>query len=72
MGFLHIEKAGLTGIGQKRTPSSIETRLYVFVSMDEKTVYLLGIGSKKTQAADILRFERLIKERLTKGDQSNE
>ncbi len=54
-GFLHHEPAGIWAIDQKgpsRTKLQ-ETRLYVFPVDADRTLHIITIGNKKSQAADL-------------------
>jgi hypothetical protein len=54
-GFLHHEPAGLWAIDQKgpsRTKLQ-ETRLYVFPVEETKTLHIITVGNKNSQAADL-------------------
>lgn len=53
-GFIHREFKGIIAIDQKGGGTGLkETRLYLYPSEEEKVLYLLTIGDKKTQKADL-------------------
>jgi hypothetical protein len=59
-GYIHVEPLGIIAIDQKgfkkdgtKRVKLQETRLYLYPDLNEKTVYLLLIGSKNTQKQDI-------------------
>lgn len=54
-GYLHHEPAGLWAIDQKgpsRTKLQ-ETRLYIFSVDETKTLHIITVGNKNSQAADL-------------------
>jgi len=54
-GFLHAEPGGVWAIDQKgpsRTKLQ-ETRLYVFPSEADRTLHIITLGNKNSQATDI-------------------
>ncbi len=53
-GFVHPEPLGVVAVDQKGGGSNLaESRLYVFPHEPTKTLYLLTIGDKNSQAKDI-------------------
>ena len=53
-GFMHREPAGVVAIDQKGGGVGLkEARLYVYPSTEEFTVFLITLGDKNTQSADI-------------------
>jgi hypothetical protein len=55
-GFIHPESHGIIAIDQrggKRKVKLQQTRLYVYPSIQDKTLYLLAIGDKNSQKRDI-------------------
>ena len=55
-GFIHREPNGVIALDQKgggRKVKLKQTRLYLYPAVEEKVVYLLIIGDKKTQTKDI-------------------
>lgn len=53
-GYLHPEQSGVLGIDQKGGGGNLqETRLYTYADDDTKTVYLIAIGDKDAQHADV-------------------
>jgi putative component of toxin-antitoxin plasmid stabilization module len=61
LGFLRPEGEGLSRIGQTGVSAARESRLYVYFVQQGRTVYILGIGTKETQQADIAAAKKLIK-----------
>ena len=56
-GFLHPEPHGMVAIDQRGGAGRLqETRLYCFAQSDLRTLHLLGIGDKSSQASDIARL----------------
>lgn len=52
--FLHREPMGVMAIDQKGTRGSKkQTRLYVYIVESDSLIYLITIGHKRTQSADI-------------------
>jgi len=52
--FIHSEGRGILALTEKGfKPKQPVTRLYVFPKQNSKTLYLLTIGDKRTQKADI-------------------
>jgi hypothetical protein len=55
-GFIHPEPKGIVAIDQKGGKQKVklkQTRLYVYPDTKSGNLYLLTIGDKKTQRADI-------------------
>lgn len=56
-GYIHIEPNGIIAIDQKGGERKIkklqQTRLYLFPNKENRTVYVLTIGNKNSQQADI-------------------
>lgn len=46
-------------VGQTNVPSARETRLYLLVAVVQKTLYVLTIGDKDSQRADLARCRGL-------------
>lgn len=70
-GFLHSEPAGVMAIDQKGGgPGLQETRLYTFADDSTKTVWLITIGNKSEQPADI-QFCRKFVESLREDETSS-
>lgn len=60
-GYLHSEPHGVVAIDQKGGGSGLqETRLYVYPDEASKLLYLITIGNKDTQQADIKLSSRFI------------
>jgi hypothetical protein len=73
LNFLKSERGGVYAIYQKRTPSSLEIRLYVGFNEKKKIYYILGIGDKKTQRKDIDKYQKVIeKNKLSKKEDDND
>ncbi len=62
IGFFRPEGQGLYRIGQSKVRGAKETRLYVYPSEDEKTIYILRIGTKDSQQADIKEAKRILRQ----------
>lgn len=53
-GFLHIEQRGVIAIDQKGGGRNLaQTRLYVYLDRDSRTIHLITLGDKTSQRADI-------------------
>ncbi len=54
-GYLHFEEGGVVALDQRGTVkgSLQEMRLYTFADDQKNILYLITIGNKKTQPADI-------------------
>jgi putative component of toxin-antitoxin plasmid stabilization module len=61
IGFLEPEGAGVYRIAQSGVPSAKESRLYVYFDTGSCVVFVLGIGTKETQDADIREAKALVK-----------
>jgi len=70
--YVHNEGKGLIGIGQKRTASSVECRLYIYIDSTRKIIYVFGIGDKSCQKRDVPRFQKIIRELILNDDESKE
>jgi hypothetical protein len=53
IGFFRSEGEGVFRVGQTGVGSAKESRLYVVLEQKEKKVFIVGIGTKETQPADI-------------------
>lgn len=53
LGFFRSEGDGVYRISQTSIPSAHESRLYVYLCAQDRTIYILGIGDKPSQKADI-------------------
>jgi hypothetical protein len=67
VGFFRSEGQGVFRIGQTGVAHAVETRLYVYLLLDHKTIYVLTIGDKTQQKDDIKRCKRLAK-RIASGE----
>lgn len=66
-GFIHPEPHGVVAIDQKGGRKSLaETRLYVYPDTNSKVLYLIALGDKNTQKADIKLCNDMVAE-LRKG-----
>ena len=63
--FFRSEKRGVYRIGQTGLVGAKETRLYVYAAEREKVLYVLGMGTKESQATDINEAHKAVKN-LTK------
>ncbi len=61
VGFFRPEGKNIYRIGQTGVKHAIETRLYLYVSAVDLTVYILTIGNKTQQADDILRCRETVR-----------
>jgi hypothetical protein len=53
-GFLHDEKMGVLAVDQKGPGAGLkQTRLYIYPDEDDKVLYLITLGDKKSQHADV-------------------
>ncbi len=52
-GFLRHERNGIYRIGQTEVKNPHETRLYVCFNVEDKVIFVLGIGDKNGQTKDI-------------------
>ena len=68
LGFLGSEGEGLWRVGQSKVPHAKETRLYVFAEEETKTLHILGIGTKETQARDIKEAKETIRKAFKKKE----
>jgi hypothetical protein len=60
-GFLHPESMGIVAVDQKGGGKNLQqTRLYVFAEVETRTLHLLTIGDKASQAKDILFCQRTV------------
>ncbi len=59
--FFRSERGGLFRIGESGVRSAKALRLYVYPDGKTKTIYILGIGTKETQQADITAAKTVIK-----------
>ena len=62
LGFFRHEGGNVWRIGQTNVRHARETRLYVYLLVDGKTVYVLTIGDKSQQKRDIQRCRVLAEE----------
>lgn len=62
-GFIHPEPMGVLAIDQKGGGASMkETRLYVYPDTRTESLYLITLGDKDSQSADIDQCSEFIKE----------
>ena len=53
-GFVHNEPKGVKAIDQKGGGNKLkQTRLYTYAYLEGETLYLITLGDKKSQSADI-------------------
>jgi hypothetical protein len=56
-GFIHPEPHGMVALDQRGGGGRLqETRLYCYAHACSRTIYLLGIGDKSSQPADLARL----------------
>lgn len=61
-GYIHNEGKGVKALDQKGSDLELrETRLYVYPDLDQKILYLITIGDKKSQSDDIKLSHSFIK-----------
>jgi len=61
-GYLHHEPGGVVAVDQKGGGANLqETRLYTYADDNAKTVYLIAMGDKDTQHADIEYCKQFVK-----------
>jgi hypothetical protein len=61
-GYLHPEPGGVLAVDQKGGGANLqETRLYTYADDDAKTVYLIAIGDKAAQHADVEYCKSFVK-----------
>ena len=61
-GFIHPEPLGIWALDQRGSMGNLQaTRLYCYVESSRKNIYLLAIGSKDSQSADISRVTEIVK-----------
>ena len=60
-GFMHSESMGIIAIDQKGGGSGLqETRLYTFADDTTRTLWLITLGNKQTQNADIQTSRKFV------------
>ena len=62
IGFFRPEGEGVFRIGQTGVPSAKESRLYVYPSEKNHTMYVLNIGTKDGQSGDIIEAKAIVRE----------
>ena len=67
LGFFRSESGGLYRVGQTGVVSAKESRLYIYPVEARRLIYILGIGTKETQQADIRNAKKCIKKIKTSG-----
>jgi hypothetical protein len=61
-GFLHGEPSDVIAIDQTGGAKLAATRLYVYPDAETETLYLLTLGDKSTQGADIRDCKRFVQQ----------
>ncbi len=61
LGFFRSEGDSVYRISQTSIPSAHESRLYIYLYFQNRTIYILGIGDKPSQQADIKAAKALIR-----------
>jgi putative component of toxin-antitoxin plasmid stabilization module len=61
VGFFRSEGDGLYRIGQSGVKDSKEVRLYVYPDQESEIIYILAMGTKESQQADIKESKKKIK-----------
>ena len=59
--FFRHETEGIFRIGQSGLAGAKESRLYIYLSFSGRMIYVLGIGTKETQQADLRQARKSIK-----------
>ncbi len=62
IGFFRAEGEGLYRIGQSKVRGAKETRLYVYPSEQDKRIYILRIGTKDSQQADMRKAKGILRQ----------
>lgn len=62
VGFFRSESDGVYRIGQTSVAGAKESRLYVWPDSETKNMYVLGIGDKDSQPADIIEAKNLMEQ----------
>ena len=61
-GYLHPEPCGVLAVDQRGGGANLqETRLYTYADDDTRTVYLIAIGDKDAQHADVEYCKSFVK-----------
>jgi len=61
-GFIHPEPLGIWALDQRGSTGNLQaTRLYCYAENSVRNLYLLAIGSKDSQSADISRVTEIVK-----------
>jgi hypothetical protein len=61
-GFIHPEPIGIWALDQRGSTGNLQaTRLYCYAENSVRNLYLLAIGSKDSQSADISRVTEIVK-----------
>jgi hypothetical protein len=61
-GFVHSEPGDVVAIDQKGGgPSLAQTRLYVYPDVTREVLYMITLGDKKSQKADIATCKDFVK-----------
>lgn len=60
--FVHEEKNGLIAIDQRPPVKGVQLRLYLFTDVESETIFVIVIGDKNTQKADIQLGHQFIKD----------
>jgi hypothetical protein len=64
-GYLHHEPLGVVAIDQKGSKGNLqETRLYTYACEERRVLYLITIGNKAEQSADIELSKEFVKSLL--------
>jgi hypothetical protein len=59
--FFRHEGDGIFRIGQSGLTGAKESRLYVYITYSAKVIYIIGIGTKESQKADLALAKRAIR-----------
>lgn len=59
-GFLRSEGGNLYRIGQSGLVGAMETRLYVYIRIANKNIFVITVGDKNSQPDDINRAKAII------------
>ena len=68
--FIHNEPDGIVALDQKGRKQKVklqQTRLYIFPHLEEKTLYVLTIGDKRSQSNDINYCRKFVRKLKNKS-----
>jgi hypothetical protein len=72
-GFMHSEPLGVVAIDQKGGGKNLaQTRLYVYPDTEAETLYVMTLGDKRSQKADIATCRTFVTELRKEGQDTDE